>query len=510
MNEVVITQYNKLIVNYDTYEFTPSNYKQIVINNPWYLNVDSAPDFIQNKTYELNNFKEFTVPSDTYSVSNYKIYRYTGTNTAKTINISNKSHYDLLKSYFNTLGSSAGNYIWNLSKMSQLKYYYLFHGHRAYGNGKYATFFNGTPTRNNSILIPVTNTNAATYTTFQEIPIITNISITFDSNTFALDLPEHRINGKTESSAMTSIMVPAGRYTCSQYHDLIKQVIPYSQTWDNSFTKSTMYQYPFCMTARRSGPIAWYCGDNTYKLFNELYCRLHLLYSSSATNYIAHACNGPATHRCLSCTSGVWNVDDFVNYVNTTDDEKLFGCISTQHEIFITTSMPFIINPVCSMTKLGEADITPEGSTDYTFETQKRIMYHPQYKQVNCTVTYNGTTYTISGRYTPAEFLRKLYEVTGLRCIIVNNNIICKEQFTISDNPFIEINGNNIINKCGIQNIKYNSVIQSKIKLQGLENNFFTSTLYNPKINLEINFSDNVPNISNMNYKIFYTEINDS
>ncbi|MBR2022198.1 MAG: hypothetical protein IJ997_00755, partial [Mycoplasmataceae bacterium] len=67
----------------------------------------------------------------------------------------------------------------------------------------------------------------------------------------------------------------------------------------------------------------------------------------------------------------------------------------------------------------------------------------------------------------------------------------------------------NIINKCGIQNIKYNSVIQSKIKLQGLENNFFTSTLYNPKINLEINFSDNVPNISNMNYKIFYTEIND-
>ncbi len=42
-----ITQYNKLIVNYDTYEFTPSNYKQIVIDNPWYIDTSSAPDFKQ-------------------------------------------------------------------------------------------------------------------------------------------------------------------------------------------------------------------------------------------------------------------------------------------------------------------------------------------------------------------------------------------------------------------------------------------------------------------------------
>lgn len=42
---VTITTYNKLIVNYDTYEFTPSSYSNIAIDNPWYINCESAPDF---------------------------------------------------------------------------------------------------------------------------------------------------------------------------------------------------------------------------------------------------------------------------------------------------------------------------------------------------------------------------------------------------------------------------------------------------------------------------------
>lgn len=440
--KVYIIQENTIKYNFDTIKVSPSNYKQIFIENPWYLDTSEAPDFQNINDFEKNTIKNFTVPEDTYTVIAYRICRYTGTNIEKSINVRDRSHYDILKYYFNTLGSSGGDYVLNSSNMPQLKYYYLFDGYSAYGNGNYATFFNGEGNsyKNNSILIPVTKTDGPYYTTFQEIPIITNISITFDSNTFALELPEHRINGKTESSDMTSIIVPAGKYTCSQYHDLIKQVIPYSKTWGNFNTIETMFRYPFCMTARRSNPKAWYCGDNTYPLFNDLYCKLHLLYPCSADKYIAHACNGPATHRCLSCTAGIWNIDDFINYVNTTDDEKLFGCRSTTHEIFVTASMPFIINPACSMTKLGEADITPENSTNYKFGTQKRILYHPMYKEINCTVTYNGTTHTISGRYTPAELLREIKTLTNADIKVYNNNdeynINFPEGLTISDNPF--------------------------------------------------------------------------
>ena len=51
---VTITTYNKLIVNYDTYEFTPSSYSSIAIDNPWYINCESAPDFCNLSPPPLN------------------------------------------------------------------------------------------------------------------------------------------------------------------------------------------------------------------------------------------------------------------------------------------------------------------------------------------------------------------------------------------------------------------------------------------------------------------------
>ena len=53
MQQVTLTTYNKLIVNYDTYEMTPSSYSNIAIDNPWYINMSSAPDFI--KVAKLNS-----------------------------------------------------------------------------------------------------------------------------------------------------------------------------------------------------------------------------------------------------------------------------------------------------------------------------------------------------------------------------------------------------------------------------------------------------------------------
>ena len=51
MQEITITQYNKLIVNYETFELTPSSYSCIAIDNPWYINCESAPDFLGGGIY---------------------------------------------------------------------------------------------------------------------------------------------------------------------------------------------------------------------------------------------------------------------------------------------------------------------------------------------------------------------------------------------------------------------------------------------------------------------------
>ena len=445
--KVDITQENILKYNFDTISISPSDYKEFIIDNPWYLDTSQAPDFQSIIDVEKNTIKEFTVPEDTYSVNNYNLQvRLGGTSTitTKTINISNKSHLNLLKDYYNSIKSSAGNYIWTSSQLYSLKYYYLFHGYSV-SNDSFASRWNGTPTRNNSILIPImyNDNTALRQGTFQEIPIVTNISITFDENNFSYNLPEHKIYGGNDSGLTGEFTVPAGTYTPLQYHECIRQVLPSDNTWIYKFTIDTMYQYPFAKISMKSVPHAYYNGGgNTHEhnTFNDLYGKLHLVYPCDSNYKIGHPCNSPATNRCLSCTSGIWNIDDFVNYVNTTDEEKLFGCKSTTHEIFVTADIPFIINPVCSITKLGEADITPEGSTDYTFGTQKRIFYHPMYKQIDCTVTYNGTNHTISGRYTPAELLREIKTLTNADIKVYNNNdeynINFPEGLTISDNPF--------------------------------------------------------------------------
>ena len=446
--KVNITQENTIRYNFDTISVSPSNYKEIFIENPWYLDTSEAPDFQNIWDVEKNTFKEFTVPEDTYSVNNYNLQvrlGNTSTITAKTINISNKSHLNLLKDYYNSIKSSAGDYIWTSSQLYSLKYYYLFHGYSV-SNDSFASRWNGTPTRNNSILIPImfNDDTVLRQGTFQEIPIVTNISITFDENNFSYNLPEHKIYGGNYSGLTGEFTVPAGTYTPLQYHECIMQVLPSDNTWRPTFDVDTMYQYPFTKISMKSLYTSYYyggSGTNEHNTFNDLYGKLHLVYPSNSNYKIGHACNGPATNRCLSCTSGVWNVDDFVNYVNTTDEEKLFGCMSTTHEIFVTASLPFIINPVCSITKLGEADITPEGSTDYTFGTQKRILYHPMYKQIDCTVTYNGTTHTISGRYTPAELLREIKTLTNADIEVNKNaddeyNVEFPDGLTISDNPF--------------------------------------------------------------------------
>lgn len=103
-----ITQYNKLIVNYDTYEFTPSNYKQIVIDNPWYIDVSSAPDFVQIANKEINNYNDFiTIPEDVYTYEANSFYlRSKSTRTFNIGKISNKSHTEILNTIFNTIKSS--------------------------------------------------------------------------------------------------------------------------------------------------------------------------------------------------------------------------------------------------------------------------------------------------------------------------------------------------------------------------------------------------------------------
>lgn len=452
MTEVIvyITQDNTIIYDNQTITLSPSNHSDIVITNPWYLNISSAPDFPVIETTETNDFKTFNVPDDTYSIQNYQVRYANAVNTTGnnyTFTYNDMDHKTILNQYLYTLLN-------NKYTLIESSYYYVLDTRPLRETDGISTSFPNNdytpPNRNDTILLPYTYLGTENWwITINIYPKITNICVTFNSNNFNINVPEHTLYCKIASSNVESINIPEGNYTYKDYQSYIENIMNYGNTWYPSKLVNTCYNYPFYKAIRKNNPPIWFSGgDNS--VFNNGYCKFHLIYPSSNGDYIGHPINGPVNHRCLSCVSGLWNIDNFINYINTTDNNKLFNCISTEHEILLTADQEFIINPACSMTKLGEADITPEGNVNYNFAKSKRLMYHPQYKQINCTITYDNNTFTVDGRYTPAEFLRKVNELTDNSININGNQLSLINNFNISENPFISIENGQINNICGL------------------------------------------------------------
>lgn len=156
-----------------------------------------------------------------------------------------------------------------------------------------------------------------------------------------------------------------------------------------------------------------------------------------------------------------YTVDELITAVNSNSSTVLFTLSSSKDYIYINCDMPFIINPICSI-------VTEDTDTSENFNTQHILMKNPlSYRYFTAKCTYKSKTYTQDGPFTPAEFLRWIYSVTGVRCNIHNNIIQCLDyDLTVDENPFFEFKEFGIVeNKCGLRTINYNIDLDNGCKL---------------------------------------------
>lgn len=425
-----ITQYNKLIVNYDTYEFTPSNYKQIVIDNPWYIDVSSAPDFVQTEIKEINNYNDLiTIPEDTYT---YEANTFNFISVSKpkiSINkISNKSHREILNTITNKIRGT----------ITYTDYYAFFTSN----NKDFYTSDASVFTQQEQILFPILN--QFNYITKQPIPLIKTITITINSSNFHMYIPEDTITISYNGTSTVSIV--AGDYTYKKYTDIILKNIK-----AGDYPYINLYQY---MNMKRivSG-VGKFSGTEFNKLKGIFHC-----YDD---NNRSHNVFMPANSRCLYIPPKDYSVDELITSVNSNSSNVLFTLSSTKDYIYINCDMPFIINPVCSIVN-EDTDITE------TFKTSHILMKNPlSYRYFTATCTYNNKTYTQEGPFTPAEFLRWIYSVTGVKCRIHKNIIQCLDyNIIVGENPYFVFKEFGIVeNKCGLQTIDYHIDIDNGVNL---------------------------------------------
>lgn len=549
--EIKITQYNKLIVNYDTYEFSPSNYKNIAIIDPWYIDVTSAPDFVVNgltvfnnytketvsdegtsvlskikssfaskiskakarlariasytdptqdypdepieddpsvktvttvmQSYkELNNLNEITIADDTYSLHDHYIDIYRTNKHIHLVDTPLMDHESLVKYVLTQMSNTA--------TITTYDHYIRVNDYYAISKPE-----NVTVDQNDAILYPYyANYSIAILGQRQCIPRIQTITTTYDYQYLSFDLPAHQVEGYyyIRDSIDTSkiIDVAAGSYTFTKYmNTLYNAMIGTNYGTGGAY----MYQYPYMPLRRQTGFFIGFYGipsaDGT-NVYNDMYCKLHCMWPQQ--NAIAHISIMPANSRCLHIHSGNWTVDDLITAVNSNKDDCLFTLASTDHYIYIKADTPFIINPVCKI-------VTSDTDIAETFNMTHVLLKNPMYKHFTAEAASDlGLSGREEGDFTPAEFLRWIYNKSGVKCNI-RNGIISYDRNTkliIGDNPFFTNNIKTGIfdNLCGLTTIPYRVVITGDVKLVGKKDYYDYNPVLEPYDYSSVNINNNI------------------
>lgn len=532
MQEIKITQYNKLIVNYDTYEFSPSNYKNIAIIDPWYIDVTSAPDFVVNGLTVFNNYTQETVSDEgttvlskiksslTSKISKAKariariasytdptqdypdepieedpslktvttvMQSYKELNNLKEITIADDT-YSLHDHYIDIYRTNKHIHLVDTPPMdheSLVKYVLTqmsntatitTYDHYIRVNDYYAISKpeNVTVDQNDAILYPYyVNYAVATLGQRQCIPRIQTITTTYDYQHLSFDLPAHQVEGYyyIRDSIDTSkiIDVAAGSYTFTKYINTLYNAM----IGTNYGTGGTyMYQYPYMPLRRQSGfNIGFYgvpSADGT-NVYNDMYCKLHCMWPQQ--NAIPHVSIMPANSRCLHIPEGDWTVDDLITFVNNNKDDCLFTLASTDHYIYIKADTPFIINPICKI-------VTSDTDIAETFNMTHVLLKNPMYQHFTARITSRQGEYSEEGDFTPAEFLRWIDSKVGLKCRIHGNTMYTMYEnandrdIVIGNNPFFRFDtSTNIVkNLCGLHTFDLQITIPNAYKLVGKTN----------------------------------------
>lgn len=547
MQEIKITQYNKLIVNYDTYEFSPSNYKNIAIIDPWYIDVTSAPDFVVNGLTVFNNYTQETVSdegttvlskikSSKISEAKARIASYTdptqdypdepieedpSLKTVTTVMQSYKELNNLNKiTIANDTYSLHDHYIdiWNPSGSIQVhinntpemyheslvKYTLrqmsnnasiITYDHYIRVNDYYAISKpdDVTVDQNDAILYPYyANYSAAALGQRQCIPRIQTITVTYDYQYLSFDLPAHQVEGyykhnSSQTSTSKTIDIAAGQYTFTKYMNTLYKAM----TGNNYGTGGTyMYQYPYMPLRRQTGFSIGFNGvpsaDGT-NVYNDMYCKLHCVWPQNKPT--PHLTIMPANSRCLQLTSGEWTVDNLITDVNSNKDECLFTLASTDHYIYIKADTPFIINPICKI-------VTNDTDVAETFNTTHILLKNPMYQHFTARAGSRLGSGIEEGDFTPAEFLRWIYNKTKVK-FNIRNGLISYDlgtQLTIDNNPFFINNTDTgtLENRCGFTTIPYRVVITGAAKLVGKKDYYDYNPVLEPYDYSSVNINNNI------------------
>lgn len=449
MTEVQITQYNKLIVNYQTFEFTPSNYSQIVIDDPWYIDTSSAPDFVDIAWPEVNELNDVEVPPDLYSVSDYKLYGWQkNLEYPFTFSCTNKSHENIVKEFIKVIDNNIPDL--NLS-------YYIYDNYIYYYPGNfYCTILeeNTDPTQEQLLLCPVTKKElSAAYISIQYFPLIKSLTITLDYRSLTTSVPEHTVTVTTVNryspyeTKVHNVQYNEGTYTFEEYVNPIWKVV-HNKNWNSGFFEY-IYKYNHSPYNRFSNYFVTIDSNVFDTLLQKFICFMPDYYEHHKTIM-------PAVNRCLTVSSGTWHVQDFIDFVNDADVD--FTLSSNTHYISINCNTPFIINPAASMN-------TSDTDTEETFANSHIFIRHPMYRYINCSVTANGKTVTCKGNFTPAEFLRWIYANVGISVLVIGNKIKVNGDITVGSNPFFDFPGNGLVtNKCGLYTQGYHFRIKGSNK----------------------------------------------
>ena len=478
MTNVTITQENKLVVNYDTYEISPSNFSDLVIENPWFLDTSSAPDFI-NLPVEQNSLTNIEIPADTYNLGGYKIKKITNwdTSTYEVITINNleDTHANILSNAINQLAGD-DPYPWH---QWQLYFGYITTDY------SWCTCIEDTYENTDStykhILLPPTVSNGIARTSLQQIPFIKSITITFDVNKFSWNIEKdfHLSISQFQSSSAETLLntyyktIQAGTYTQSEFLNTVLSTIGLSWSPSNTY----LYDYNYYTNMLISDG-KWYRLNSVTDSDVTIMKLYDKFLAWTMEKILKNPFITPANHRCLSLSSGTTDVDTLINNINSNVSSTLFTITSNTHDITVIAEMPFIINPACSMAvKKKEAD------TERTFSNQHRICYHPMYQQIDTTVTYNGRTKTISGRYTPAELLQEINNLTGVQATVSDTTITFDQPITLGNNNFFSANNTTTpVNTCELTTMDLN--LKAFVPITEFKYEYISNVLINTPVNI--------------------------
>ena len=444
---MIATQDNTILIDFDTYTFHKGDKITLSYYNPFYINVDNAPD-VQSilQTSESNTCGMVVVPKDTLLWNNQDMQLIGDDHTLlKTINIPYKTALsDII-----------------LQNVHQTSLYNL--GTKHHQN--YFTCYSTSNTNNiSSIYGPVYNPCLSSktvinsnicytqysyaYMSSYNFPYTRSITLYMSSTQLSVYvIPSDFDIEIYESSTNTThtITIKQGEYTTSTFHNLFYDSISAAISMYRNeiiYTSNKYYNTLRYICIARSGYFKIISNNNFDMLFGRLHC-FHSYDRTYPLEFVRFVASAYPTVRSLHIPEGIYTADQLVNYINNNNVDSdslpytMFTAESNNNTIYIHADKPFIFNP--AMTFHND---TTDLST--TFATSHTLAVIPQQRET-FNITFNN--HTLQGTYTPAEFLRAVRDLTGCSFYINKfdnldnvhgyiSNILCDQHFDIDCSYF--------------------------------------------------------------------------